>query len=352
MNVRRFRSAIALSGILVAAVGCARMEPDGAASLAYAFNVKSQDLTVIDTATNEVIETRPLGASVRWLSNEQDFWDGRHIWTYDLVEGMVHVITIDPIEMRVVRRLEVGKGPAHSVQLTPDRRHVLVNAAGDNTLVVIDRENMKIVRKIATGAFPCDIDLSAERGLGYFPERDQHTVAAFDLASFEIVNRTQLPDGSKPHMLRVDPKSETVWVQTAVGGTNDVLDAGTLAARHSRKLGKVPVTNAWTPDGRHAYVTHFKDDFISVIDATTYDEVKRIPVGQGVASVAFRPDGRFAYATLHGENKVAVIDTATMAMVKTLPAGDQPFGLIVMPRPSKPRARPSAPRSRPRKSTY
>ena len=72
-----------------------------------------------------------------------------------------------------------------------------------------------------------------------------------------------------------------------------------------------------------------------------------------MASVAFRPDGRFAYATLHGENKVAVIDTATMAMVKTLPAGDQPFGLIVMPRPSKPqRARPSAPRSRPRKSTY
>ena len=336
MNVRQIPFFLALAGFLSAAMGCAGVGPEQAPVLAYAFNVKSQDVTVIDTATNEVVETRPLGAGVRWLSNEQDFWDGRHIWTYDLVDGMVHVIAIDPVEMRVVRRLEVGKGPAHSVQLTPDRRHLLVNAAGDDVVAVIDRERLEIVHRIATGDFPCDIDLAADRGLGYFPERDQHTVAAFDLSSWEIVNRTALPEGSKPHMLRVDPKSETVWVQTAAGGTNEVLDAGTLAARDSRKLGKVPVTNAWTPDGRYAYVTHFRDEFISVIDAKSYDEVKRIRVGQGIANVTFRPDGRFAYATLHSENKVAVIDTATMEVVKTLPAGDQPFGLIVMSRPSAP----------------
>ena len=128
-------------------------------------------------------------------------------------------------------------------------------------------------------------------------------------------------------------------MQTAAGGTNDVLAADTLSSRHSRKLGKVPVTNAWTPDGRHAYVTHFQDDFISVIDANSYDEVKRIRVGQGVANVTFRPDGRFAYATLHSENKVAVIDTASLEVVKMLPAGDQPFGLIVMPRPEPRRCR-------------
>ena len=336
MNVRQIPFFLALAGFLSAAMGCAGVGPEQAPVLAYAFNVKSQDVTVIDTATNQVVETRPLGAGVRWLSNEQDFWDGRHIWTYDLVDGVVHVIAIDPVEMRVVRSLEVGKGPAHSVQLTPDRRHLLVNAAGDDIVAVIDRERLEIVHRIATGDFPCDIDLAADRGLGYFPERDQHTVAAFDLSTWEIVNRIALPEGSNPHMLRVDPRGETVWVQTAAGGTNDVLDADNLAVRDSRKLGNVPVTTAWTPDGRHAYVTHFRDDFIAVMDAKSYDEVKRIGVGQGVANVAFRPDGRFAYATMPGENKVAVIDTATMEVVKTLPAGDQPFGLIVMPRPGAP----------------
>lgn len=334
MKVRGFPFFLALAGVLGAPAGCAGAGAQQAPVLAYAFNVGSQDVTVIDTATNEVVDTRPLGAGVRWLSNEQDFWDGRHIWTYDLVDGMVHVIAVDPVAMRVVHRLEVGKGPAHSVQLTPDKRHLLVNAAGDDIIAVIDRERLEIVHTIATGDFPCDIDLSAERGLGYFPERDQHTVAAFDLSSWEIVNRIALPEGSKPHMLRVDPRSETVWVQTAVGGTNEVLDAGTLGVRDSRKLGKVPVTNAWTPDGRYAYVTHISDDFIAVMDATSYQEIKRIRVGQGVANVAFRPDGRFAYVTVPGENKLAVIDTATMEVVKSLATGTQPFGLIVMPRPN------------------
>ena len=334
MNVRLIPFFLPLAGILGAATGCAGVDARQVPVLAYVFNVGSQDVTVIDTATNEVVESRPLGASVRWLSNEQDFWDGQHIWTYDLVDGMVHVIAVDPVEMRVLRRLEVGRGPAHSVQLTPDKRHVLVNAAGDDIVAVIDRERLEIVRTIATGDFPCDIDLAAGLGLGYVPERDQHTVAAFDLSSFEIVNRIALPEGSKPHMLRVDPRGETVWVQTAVGGTNEVLDANTLGVRDSRKLGKVPVTTAWTPDGRYAYVTHISDDFIAVMDASSYQEIKRIRVGQGVANVAFRPDGRFAYATVRGENKLAVIDTATMETVKSLATGDQPFGLIVMPRPS------------------
>ena len=305
----------------------------GAPIYAYVFNVQSQDVTIIDTASQEVVATRPLGASVRWLSNEQDFWDGELIWTYDIVEGRVHLIAIDPVAMRVERRLEIGTGPAHSVQLTPDRRHVMVNIAGDNVIAVVDRETLSVVRTVPTGLFPCDLDFSPDGAAAYFPERDQHTVAKLDLDRFEIVERMSLPEGSKPHMLRVAPDGASVWVLTAVGGTNEVLDPDTLAVLSSRKTGEVPVTNAWTPDGRYAYVTHFGDTFISVLDAGTFQEVNRIEVGTQIANVAFRPDGRFAYAAVRGENMVAVIDTARMEVVKKLPAGQQPFGLVVMSPP-------------------
>ncbi len=329
---------LGLCGLILLA--CAQVAPmdaqlvrPNAPVYAYAFNVKSQDVTIIDTATNEVVATKPRGASVRWLSNEQDFWDGRLIWTYDLVEGQVHLIAIDPVAMRVERRLEIGAGPAHSVQLSPDRRNVMVNVAGENVIAIVDRETLSIVRKVPTGLFPCDLDLAPGGRIAYFPERDQATVAKLDLGSFEIVERTSLPEGSKPHMLRVAPDGGSVWVLTAVNGTNEVLDPDTLAVVDSRKLGKVPVTNAWTPDGRHAYVTHFGDPFISVVDATSYREVKRIQVGKQIANVAFRPDGRYAYATVRGENKVVVIDTARREVVKELAAGEQPFGLVVMSPP-------------------
>jgi YVTN family beta-propeller protein len=314
----------------------------GAPVYAYVFNVGSQDVTIIDTATNTVVATKPLGAGVRWLSNEQDFWDSRYIWTYDLVEGMVELIAIEPAEMRVVRRLRLGKGPAHSVMLTPDRQYLLVNVAGDNFLAVVERGTLKVVRKIPTGLFPCDLDFTPDGKVGYFPERDQDTVASLDLKTFEILNRVSFPEGSKPHMLRVAPDGGSVWVQTAQGGTNDVLAPETLAVRSTQHLGRVPVTNAWTPDGHYVYITHFEDDFVSIVDAATFREVKRIRVGPRLANVSFRPDGRYAYVTVLGENKVAVINTERMEVEKRLPVGQQPWGLIVMSLPERRVPRPSA----------
>ena len=130
------------------------------------------------------------------------------------------------------------------------------------------------------------------------------------------------PEGSKPHMLRVAPDGGSVWVQTALGGTNDVLDPETLAVRNSTRLGQVPVTSAWTPDGRHVYLTHFEDDFVAVLNAASYEEVARIRVGATVGNVAFRPDGRYAYVSVLGENKVAVIDTARLEVIRDVPAGE------------------------------
>jgi YVTN family beta-propeller protein len=80
-------------------------------------------------------------------------------------------------------------------------------------------------------------------------------------------------------------------------------------------------------------VTHIRDTFVSVMDAQSFEELKRIPVGAGAANIGFRPDGRFAYVSLVSANKVAVIDTAKMEVVQEIPTGTQPFGLIVMSPP-------------------
>ena len=211
---------------------------------------------------------------------------------------------------------------------------MLVNLAGENAIAVLERATLDLVRKIETGRFPCDLDAGAD-GVAFFPERDQDTVAALDLETFEIRGRVAFPAGAKPHMLRVAPDGGSLWVQTAVGGTNDVLDARGLTRLATRRLGRAPVTNAWTPDGRQAYVTHFAEDFISVLDAQSLDVVGRIAVGKQAANIGFHPDGRRAYVALAGEDKVAVIDTAAMTVIKKIPAGRQPWGLIIMSPPER-----------------
>ena len=121
----------------------------------YVFNVGSKDVTLIDADNRRVRETRPLGASVRWLSNEQTYWDGRRIWTYDFPNDQVQAIAIDPKQVAITRTITgLGKGPGHSLVVLPDKKKAAINVAGDNLIAFLDLEAGQVESTVKTGAFP------------------------------------------------------------------------------------------------------------------------------------------------------------------------------------------------------
>jgi YVTN family beta-propeller protein len=121
----------------------------------YVFNVGSKDVTLIDVANRQVRETRPLGAAVRWLSNEQTYWDGARIWTYDFPNDQVQAIAIDPRQVAVTKTIAgLGKGPGHSLVVLPDKKKAAVNVAGDNLIAFLDLEHGSVDATLQTGAFP------------------------------------------------------------------------------------------------------------------------------------------------------------------------------------------------------
>ncbi len=119
------------------------------------FNTASQDVTLFDPATNEVTGSRPTNAAVRWLSNEQNYWDGQSIWTYDFPEDEVQAIAIDPETFETIKQVPVGgAGPGHSFVLTPDNGRGFVNSAGSNFVAVVDPGAGEVIERIEVGAFP------------------------------------------------------------------------------------------------------------------------------------------------------------------------------------------------------
>ena len=157
----------AVLGLLASACGSSRpaaspsvaasasTENQAAAETVYVFNVGSKDVTLIDVASRQVRETRPLGASVRWLSNEQTYWDGARIWTYDFPNDRVQAIAIDPQQVVVTKRIAgLGRGPAHSLVVLPDKKKAAVNVAGDNLIAFLDLQDGQVDSTLKTGAFP------------------------------------------------------------------------------------------------------------------------------------------------------------------------------------------------------
>ena len=130
-------------------------ESRAAGETVYVFNVGSKDVTLIDVASRQVRETRPLGSSVRWLSNEQTYWDGARIWTYDFPSNQVQAIAIDPKQVAVTKTIAVlGKCPGHSLVVLPDKKKAAINVAGDNLIAFLDLEAGRVDSTLKTGAFP------------------------------------------------------------------------------------------------------------------------------------------------------------------------------------------------------
>ena len=121
----------------------------------YVFNVGSKDVTLFDAATRRARETRPLGAQVRWLSNEQPYSDGQLVWTYDFPDNRLQAIAIEPGRVEVTRRIEgIGTGPGHSLVVLPDKKRAAVNVAGDNVIAFLDLPSGKVDATMKTGTFP------------------------------------------------------------------------------------------------------------------------------------------------------------------------------------------------------
>ena len=57
--------------------------------------------------------------------------------------------------MSVARTIPTdGRGPAHSLMLTPDRKTAWVNVAGEDLLAVIDLGSGQVSAQVKTGKFP------------------------------------------------------------------------------------------------------------------------------------------------------------------------------------------------------
>ncbi len=154
-----------------------------------------------------------------------------------------------------------------------------------------------------------------------------------------------------------------------------IIDTKTLKEVKHVVVGKRPRDAAFTPDGKHAYLSGEFDNSLYRIRVPEGDPVEHIlqldtnnrpmsvkldtkrnrlyastgrggkivvldvsgaPKQVGEVKVGARPwgfaltaDGKFLYTANGPSNDVSVVDTATLKVIKTIPVGSSPWGVAV-----------------------
>jgi YVTN family beta-propeller protein len=252
---------------------------------AYITNYADGTVSVIDTATNTVTATVPVG-----------------IQPYG--------VGINPNGTKVY--------VANSGELTND---------GDHTVSIIDTSNNTVTATVNVGKYPKGVVVSPDGTKVYVTDADgvsvidtaTNTVTAIVHVS-GLAGITVTPDGTKVYAAN--------WASNDVSVINTTTDNVTATV----PVGSNPFAIAVNPDGTKAYVTNYASNTVSVIDTATDTVIATVPVGSYVRGIAVSPDEAKVYvANWIGYDALSVIDTVTNVVIANVPVGSAPWGVGISP---------------------
>jgi YVTN family beta-propeller protein len=95
------------------------------------------------------------------------------------------------------------------------------------------------------------------------------------------------------HGLGFSPDRKTLAVVSIASNSVTFIDTATNDVKHTTYVGRSPHETFFTPDGREVWVTVRGEDYVAVLDGTSYAETARIPVPNGPGMAIFSPDGKY-----------------------------------------------------------
>lgn len=270
----------------------------------YVTNERSGDLSIIDSATLEVIATVPLGKRPRGIHASPD---GQTIYV---------ALSGSPI---------AGPGVDESTLPPADKK---ADAIG-----VVDVRENKLVRLIPAGSDPEEFDLSKDGKLLYCSNEDVAQASILDIASGKVL--ATIPVGPEPEGVTTSPDGLHVFVTSEDAGTVAVIDTVAHKTIKTIPVGNRPRDVAFLPDGLTAYVTRENDGVISIVDVLKHQPIQTIELGTAgeikPMAVILSPDATKAYVSSGRGKRVFIIDTATSMVTGSVEVGERPWGIALSP---------------------
>jgi YVTN family beta-propeller protein len=117
------------------------------------------------------------------------------------------------------------------------------------------------------------------------------------------------------HGLGFSPDRKTLAVVSIASNSVTFVDTATNRVKHTTYVGRSPHEAFFTQDGNEVWVSVRGEDYVAVLDGTTYGEKARITVPNGPGMTIFSPDGRYGYVCSSFTPETVVVSTQTREIV-------------------------------------
>ena len=223
-------------------------------------------LTEIDAVSKEVTTHYIAGAAPAHITSDHA---GDNF--YVSIEGSNYVQMFKQKNMRLTSQIPVsGSGP-HGIwyggSADNDTAIIMTSNSLDNTVSFIDPASKDEIITLDSGLYPLGAGVNAAGTRAYAGNCLEGSVSIYDLEASPIALMDTLSIGGCPVQAPVSPDDRYVVVP---GGPTVIIDAATNMITASFNTGKgahgATFTEKADGNGYYAYVTHKKENYVSVID--------------------------------------------------------------------------------------
>ena len=184
-------------------------------------------------------------------------------------------------------------------------------------------------------ATAADIPIS-HRDRVYASEQFSNTVSVTDPVDNKLLGVIRLGDPSPGnfsplyrgqvlvHGLGFSPDHRTLAAVSIGSNSVSFIDTMTNAVKHTSYVGRSPHEAFYTPDGKEVWVTVRGENYIAVLDASTFEEKTRIVTPSGPGMQIFSTDGQYGYICSSFNPETDVVSVATHQIIGRVKQ-DSPF---------------------------
>ncbi len=290
---------------------------------AYVSNTNDGFISVIDTATNNVVSNIPIAGFPDGLAVTPD---GAFIYVLSRSNGAVQVISTATETIVASVPVGVGQGP---VEISPNGAFAYY---GDDsgTVWVISTATNTLAATIPIGGFIPSIAFTPDSAFAYVGS-DSGDLKVIDTATNTVSATVHYSTGfpfDEPRRVSITPNGAFAYVGVESNSSSRLSIVSTATNMEVASLPLPSAITAFTPDGAFAYLSTRDDDTVKVLDTATNTVVATVSV-PSPRDIAITPDGAFAYVGNLDDATVTVISTATNTIVATVPVGLDPQYLAI-----------------------
>jgi YVTN family beta-propeller protein len=233
--------------------------------------LKVQIVAVVTGMINKEIALSKMPHNAIFNFDDSELWIGQ----MDSIQSQVLVYNTS--NWTIKNTINVGGGLSE-VTFSHDGMMAFACNTSDGTVTLIDANTKLVASTLTVGSAPVGA-WSASNGKMYVDNETSQTISEISVASMAVINSINL--GFKPGYVAYHPSNGELWVSDATNGkvAYFTFENGVWSLAGSISTGTDAHAISFSNDGSKAYVTNQGAGSVSLIEVSTHNVIKIIPVG-------------------------------------------------------------------------